>query len=153
MALLRTLLAGCIAAGGVISAVPKAEAAEQRGHLRGGLTAADVAQPIQVPGLRDIIAIDAGGLHTAALRKDGTMWHWGLGMREPQSDGTPAALRTPTQVQGLTDVTPIGAGYALTMALRKDGTVWAWGDNASGQLGDGSTDRRSLPVLVGGIGK
>lgn len=46
----------------------------------------------------------------------------------------------------------IAAGTAHALGLRVDGEVWAWGANASGQVGDGTTENRSTPVRVAGLG-
>src|SRR5204863_5370274 len=57
----------------------------------------------------------------------------------------------PIQVPGLAGVVAISTGPEFSLALLKDGTIRAWGENTHGQLGDGTTERRTRPVLVGGI--
>ena len=37
----------------------------------------DECVPLQVQGLSDIVAIDAGYTHNLALKRDGTVWAWG----------------------------------------------------------------------------
>ncbi len=73
--------------------------------------------------LRDVTAIAAGGMHTVALKNDGTVVGWGDNWLDDQS-GVPA---------GLTGVTAIAAGGMHTLALKKDGTVVAWGNNYAAQ--------------------
>ena len=74
-------------------------------------------------GLGDLTAIAAGELHTAGLRRDGTVACWGTG-------GT-VVTNVPA---GLSNVTALAAGNAHTIALKSDGTVVAWGNNTYGQL-------------------
>jgi alpha-tubulin suppressor-like RCC1 family protein len=123
--------------------------------------------PAPVPGMRDVLAVAAGGAHILALRKDGTVWAWGFnGSFDPVAAragqlGTDAVdfTATPRQVPGLTDVVAVAAGSAHSVALRRDGTVWVWGNNAFGQLGDGTRPRqvgdatswRARPTQVSGL--
>jgi len=90
--------------------------------------------PVQVEGLRDIVAIAAGWLHSLALRSDGTVWAWGDNGYGQLGDGTTIDRTFPVQVKGLRDVFAISAGGRHSLALRSDGTVWAWGDNRCGML-------------------
>ncbi|WP_274648814.1 fibronectin type III domain-containing protein [Paenibacillus humicola] len=99
-----------------------------------------------------ITMVSAGGGHTLALKRDGTVWAWGnnaygqLGYGSATEGGT-----TPVQVQGLDSVTAIAAGGSHSLALKSDGTVWAWGENFYGELGDGTPEgssRSSSPVQV-----
>ena len=56
--------------------------------------------PVQVIGLRtDGIAISAGGLHTVALKNNGTVWAWGLNYSGQLGDGTTTDSYTPIQVR------------------------------------------------------
>ena len=56
--------------------------------------------PTQVIGLRDDgKAITAGGWHTVALKKDGTVWAWGLNFSGQLGDGTTNDSYTPIQVR------------------------------------------------------
>lgn len=96
-------------------------------------------------------ATAAGGLHSVALKNDGTVWTWGGNAYGQLGDGLATNRSTPTQVSGLTGVTGVSAGYYHTLALKEDGTVWSWGHNLHGQLGDGTTTNRSRPVQVAGL--
>ena len=89
--------------------------------------------PVQVPALTHVSAVAAGGKHTLALRRDGTVWAWGandyaqLG-RGQHTLGEESTAR-PMRVLGLTDVQAIVAGRAHNVVVRRDRTVWAWGIN------------------------
>lgn len=74
---------------------------------------------IQVPpDLGNIVAIDAGGSHSLALKADGTVVAWGWGCWAP-------AMVPP----GLSNVVAISAGDCHDVALKADGTVVDWYNN------------------------
>lgn len=111
-----------------------------------------VSIPIEVPGIDSSIAIAAGGMHSLALRADGSVWAWGSNERgQLGAPGAPNSA-SPILIEGLTDVTAIAAGESYSLALRADGTVWAWGANYAGQLGDGGPEGdRAEPAPVAGL--
>jgi len=92
--------------------------------------------------------VTASGTHTIALKRNGTVWGWGL----TSGDGVWSGYRyVPSQVSGLTNIIFITAGYRHSVALKGDGSVWAWDYNDHGQLGDGTTTARAAPVQVMGL--
>jgi len=101
---------------------------------------------------RDIVQIIAGGSHSLALKKDGTVWAWGVNNFGQLGNGTMEDSSIPVKVESLSDVVATDAGWDHSLALKKDGTVWAWGSNGSGQLGNGtiggSIKFSSIPVKV-----
>jgi alpha-tubulin suppressor-like RCC1 family protein len=122
--------------------------------------------PHRVDGLGGVIAVAAGGLHSLALRANGTVWAWGSNRNGQVGLGTPCAptdracaSTTPVQVPGLPRVVAIAGGGEHSLALTASGTVWAWGANGSGQLGraPGTTPACSagfctpLPARVSGL--
>ena len=133
------------------------------GQLGDG-TWTDSPRPVQVKGssgagwLADVQAVAAGGGHSLALKKDGTVWAWGRNEYGQLGDGTRTDSPRPVQVKGssgtgwLADVQAIAAGGSHSLALKTDGSVWAWGWNYKGQLGDGSMSESYLPVQVKGPG-
>jgi uncharacterized repeat protein (TIGR01451 family) len=84
----------------------------------------------------NVLAADGARLFSVALKKDGTVWFWGIppGSGETSSNGIP----TPKLIEGLSNITEISAGFNYILALRSDGTVWSWGVNDFGQLGVGA---------------
>jgi alpha-tubulin suppressor-like RCC1 family protein len=116
--------------------------------------------PVQVSGLgvgSGVVAVagGSGGLHTLALKSDGTVLAWGNNATGQLGDGTTTSRTTPNQVTGLgpgSGVVAIAAGGSHSLALRADGTVLAWGSNANGQVGDGTLETRLIPVRVSNLG-
>lgn len=74
-------------------------------------------------GLTDVVAVEAGEVHTLALRSNGEVVAWG------RNYGTGAEIVP----DGLTDVVAISTKLGHNLALRSDGTVVAWGSNSHGQ--------------------
>ncbi len=108
--------------------------------------------PVQVTGLQSgIDSISAGGLHSLAVRSDGTVAAWGSNYFGQLGDGTTTDRATPVTVSGLSGVKAVAAGETFSLALKTDGSVVAWGKNDWGQLGDGTTTDRLTPVAVSGL--
>ncbi|MET0341641.1 MAG: hypothetical protein ABW252_11620 [Polyangiales bacterium] len=110
--------------------------------------------PRTVLGLSNVVEIAgaAGGGHTCARRRDGSVFCWGLNHCGQLGDGTVAACSdsggfstVPLQVPGLTDAVRIAAGYYHTCAIKRDGTVVCWGGFG------GSLPSQSAPTLVPGV--
>jgi YD repeat-containing protein len=113
-------------------------------------------RPVQVPGLRRVVAIAAGGEHGLALTATGDVWAWGangagqLGRPPSATPACSAGVCTPLPVRiaGLRRIVAVAAGDDDSLALDATGRVWAWGGNAEGQLGTGGTSPTSGPVQV-----
>jgi alpha-tubulin suppressor-like RCC1 family protein len=126
------------------------------GQLGDGNTAnSDV--PVEVSGLREVVAISAGEFFSLALLKNGTVLAWGRNNLGQLGDGGTEESDVPVVVQQLSGVTAISAGgcggspEGHSLALLSNGTVKSWGYNAWGELGDGDTANRDLPVEVSGL--
>jgi len=94
-------------------------------------------------------SISAGGLHTAAIAADGTLWAWGNNATGELGDGTTIERSRPVQIGTDANWAYVSAGRGHTVAIRRDGSLWAWGVNVTGQLGDGTTQNRPTPVRIG----
>jgi alpha-tubulin suppressor-like RCC1 family protein len=106
--------------------------------------------PVPVKGLKGmaaILACGSGGLHSLALRADGTVWAWGFNDYGQLADGTTTNRAKPVS-SPLTTAIGIAAGGWHTLVLTVNGTVVAAGRNDAGQLGDGTTDDRDYFVQV-----
>lgn len=115
--------------------------------------------PVQVPGLSNVIAVQASGFTSFALKSDGTVWAWGDNLYGLLGNGTTGEdARTPVQVPGLTGVSQISAGGGTgaaggetgshVVALKPDGTVFVWGNNGAGQIGNGTTGGAPMCACV-----
>jgi len=116
--------------------------------------------PMRVGADSDWLSASSGGKHTVAVRRDGSLWAWGLnnfgqagtGMTEIEAgddDGetiTILALTNPPAPVRISDASfgSVSAGAEHNLAVGADGSLWAWGSNHFGQIGDGAT----LPVLT-----
>lgn len=121
------------------------------GQLGDGEMARGISDSAQAKDLFDVQAVAAGGNHSLALKKDGTVWAWGDNFWGELGDGTHTTRDVPARVPDLDHIVAIASGYLHSMALGADGTVWAWGDNHFGQLGDGTTSESRKPVRVHGL--
>ena len=104
------------------------------GQLGDGGTESYSLLPVQVSNLTGVVQVSGGGLHSLALKSDGTVWAWGYNWGA-LGDGTITERHTPVQTSNLTGISFIASGsnsfssYALTRAPRLD--VFA----ASGNFG------------------
>jgi alpha-tubulin suppressor-like RCC1 family protein len=95
--------------------------------------------------------VSAGGLHSCAVRKDGSVWCWGRNDFGQLGDSTTVDSAIPVQVMGMKNAVAVGAGSASSCALDNAGTVFCWGRNDAGQLGDGTMSDSRAPVAVSNL--
>lgn len=93
--------------------------------------------------LEDVSYARCGRDDVVALKKDGTVWTWGM-IWNYQSTGY--CITMPQQI--LTDVKMITGGWFNHAALKEDGTLWAWGYNFSGNCGTDKATMIETPVQV-----
>jgi alpha-tubulin suppressor-like RCC1 family protein len=113
----------------------------------------DVASPLRVPwtlasagfwrARQDAGAtlsqyLSAGMDHTVALRKDGSLWAWGLNYDGNLDDGTHTETNSPQRIATNRTWIAVAAGLDYTVALQPNHTLWAWGNNGGGRLGIGT---------------
>lgn len=92
----------------------------------------DFGQTMVPVGTGNLIAVQAGGLFTLALKVDGTVVAWGYDNVGPS-----------IVPEGLGGVVAISTGEGHSLALKSDGTVSAWGNNHYGES--------TVPVGLGGV--
>lgn len=100
-----------------------------------GLVAVNTTGIVSVSGLTGAVAIDAGGAHAVALRRDSTAWSWGNNYWGALGSGDRAFRRGPGRVNGLDDAIAVAAGADHTLGIAATRTLYAWGNNTHGQLG------------------
>jgi len=93
------------------------------GQLGDG-TLTDKSSPVSVVGgFTDWCQINAGSIHTTAVRTNGTAWAWGAGACGRLGDGTTTNRSSPVSVVGgFTDWCQISAGRYHTLAIRSTPT-------------------------------
>jgi alpha-tubulin suppressor-like RCC1 family protein len=106
-----------------------------------------------VGGFTDWCQISAGSYHSAAVRRNGTVWSWGGGFAGKLGDNSTVNKSSPVSVVGgFTDwvqvSTSVNGDHSL--GVRANGTAWAWGFATAGQLGTNSVGTRCSPELVVG---
>ena len=105
--------------------------------------------------------VSVGSSHSAAIKKDGTLWVWGTSTSGQLGLGNRTTYSSPKQVGSLTSWSFVccapGPAYSpstnqkkgATFAIKTDGTLWCWGLNNYGQLGLGNTTSYSSPKQIG----
>ncbi len=97
------------------------------------------ASPGPVINLGDIVAIDAGGGSTLALRRNGEVWGWGNNAYGQLGGGSTGVAATPTRFIGtaaLRGVRAVSMSALHSLVLRDDGRIEAAGSNRFGELGN-----------------
>jgi alpha-tubulin suppressor-like RCC1 family protein len=111
-----------------------------------GNTFRDSNLPILV-GLSNVKAVRAGGLHSLALRKDGTVWAWGDNRSGQLGGWQTLRINVPVPVSGMSNIKAIAAGEEHSVALTRDGVVWGWGRNGA-DVAQPITRMQSLPEVT-----
>ena len=96
------------------------------------------------------VDVQEGKNFSIALKKNGTVWSYGLNTNGQLGIGNSENKTEPTQVLTINNVKQISAGYSHSISLLEDGTVYSWGLGTNGQLGTGKQEQNS-PVKVDGI--
>jgi alpha-tubulin suppressor-like RCC1 family protein len=123
------------------------------GELGNGSTIDYSSTPVSVSGISTATQISGGGYHSCALLSGGAVKCWGNnGYGELGNGSTIDSSSTPVPVSAISTATQISGGGHHSCALLSDSTVECWGYNGYGQLGNDSTNNRSTPVQVKGVG-
>lgn len=107
----------------------------------------DIPAPVLVNSA-DFVDVSTTTTHSCAIKKDGTVWCWGLDDYGQLGNGatTTTTQSTPVKVDTINDAVQITVGTSFSCALRKSGSVWCWGSNSYGKFGNGNDTNSSVPV-------
>jgi hypothetical protein len=117
------------------------------GELGDG-TAVGRSLPVAVSGLSGVAALASGGkgLHSCAVKTNGSVWCWGDNTEGQLGNGGTTASKVPVAVAGGYLFRQVSTGYYATCGLTTTGAVTCWGNNGSGQFGNGTTTSSLTPV-------
>jgi alpha-tubulin suppressor-like RCC1 family protein len=122
------------------------------GRLGNAVTAGNLSTPVTTfAGGTNWKQVSSGDFYTAAIKTDGTLWTWGLGIYGRLGNAVTAGnLSTPvTTFAGGTNWKQVSGGGAHTAAIKTDGTLWTWGFGNYGRLGNAvTTGSISTPVTT-----
>lgn len=110
------------------------------------------SRPALVGDIKDIVDVQAGGMHSLCLTKSGEIWSFGcndegaLG-RDTSEEGSemkPAKVDLPKKA------VRISCGDSHSACLLEDGSVFAWGSfrDAHGSMGLTTEGKKQLPIQV-----
>ncbi len=121
------------------------------GYNGNGLIGEDVKKdyftPKQIMTGVDTCAVSKwDNANVAVVKKDGSLWTWGLNVAGQIGDGTDQQTMAPVQV--MDNISAVAIGNRFMAAIDTDGSLWTWGDNSYGQLGDGSTTNAAQPHKI-----
>jgi alpha-tubulin suppressor-like RCC1 family protein len=97
------------------------------GQLGDGTTVREQASPVRsIPG-NDWKQVAASGIHSVALKQDGTLWAWGYNWAGQLGDGTTNRSRVPLRVGSSANWIRIWANLIQNVGQQSDGSLWFWG--------------------------
>jgi len=114
----------------------------------------NVPQPVQALYGKDIVHIDCGDFHSAALEANGDLYTWGGGASSYNKGqcghGHNNIVEFPEKVQSLVTkrVTKMACGGFHTLALSSENELYAWGSGVYGECGYGEFYDTNKPKLV-----
>ena len=125
------------------------------GKLGNGTTGANVESPIELPALKNTVAVGSGSGSTVVVRQDGSVWSFGSNFLGRLGRGIvdTGVYPVPGQIPDLS-AKAVASGTLHSIVLVPDGTIRVFGGNGSGQLGLGANDPfpHHSPAFVPGIG-
>ena len=104
--------------------------------------------PTQIGNASNWKEVNAGPVHSFAIKDNGLLWGWGGNMNGSLGTGSTALYSiNPVQV-GTSQWKTVKAGTHHSVGIKANGSLWAWGGNEDATVGDGTFLDRSVPVLI-----
>lgn len=107
----------------------------------GGMNTGYRNSPVKI--MDDVISVSCSdGEHCAAIKKDHSLWMWGLNDSGQLGNGKQGDTVFNEQVYQfipvkiMDDVAAVSCGRAHTAVIKTDGSLWLFGNNEHGQIGN-----------------
>jgi len=81
--------------------------------------------PQLMPGLKDVVEIQAFRDNHIILKKNGTVWEWMRTLKIISEKETVSEFTEPKRIEELSNIVKIAGGEVYS-AIDKDGAVWVW---------------------------
>jgi len=105
----------------------------------------DRSSPVKV--MDGVAMVSVSGIHSMAVKKDGTLWAWGGYTYEGASDSKKTSVM-PTPFMVMDGVAYVSASWEYNAVIKTDGSLWTWGYNGRGQLGNGTNSDKKEPFKI-----
>lgn len=97
----------------------------------------------------DVVLVSCGNTHAAAIKKDGSLWVWGInGLEGTLGFGLTNESDTAVPVKLMDDVVSVCCSNSGTAVIKKDGSLWVWGNNYYGLVNPDSSRNIGTPTKV-----
>ena len=106
--------------------------------------------PKKIGELADVVSLTAADTYTLALRKDGTVWMWGVDPADV-ADLRPLRRIAPKALPGLAGIRSVAADDSVMFIVKDDGTVWKRGRFHEEVPARGAEVDTRTPALVDGL--
>ncbi|MAO83976.1 MAG: hypothetical protein CMH50_08885, partial [Myxococcales bacterium] len=97
------------------------------------------AQPLEVMGLDQIVAVDLDRSHACALDEAGDVWCWGANDVGQLGQGDREPRDAPVRVEGLADVRQVFTHLDASCVVTTSDQLWCWGEPYSMPVSRGET--------------
>jgi alpha-tubulin suppressor-like RCC1 family protein len=122
-----------------------------RGQLGDGKSggAHQLSTPTQTAAGNDWAQVVAGSVCSYSVKKDGSLWAWGLNNFCQLGIGSTKDSARPVRVGVSTNWVKIAAGGVSAAGIQRDGSLWIWGGSPQlGNTGPASSQNDGVPTRI-----